>query len=373
MNQALKQGKWLWKAPYGYKNMQSVSGTEIIKYIDIDPITSDLVRLAFHQMETGIYTAEEVRHQIAEKGMTLTKQSFLNMLQNIFYEGKILIKPYKGEPEMIIKGQHQAIVSEETFQAVQYILSGKKKSYKGLTKDTETPLVGKLYCSVCNRPMTGSGSKGNGGIYHYYHCQRKYGCKNAIPAKTANEVFENYLSGFQARPQTVVLFEAILKDTFKTSGIDRELEKSRIKSEIKQLDERLEKAAIKNLDGVWDDNTFLKHKETFESQKNELSVKLKGLNTIEPKFLNYLTNSTQLIGDLMLFYKSCDTTTRKKLVGSIFPDKLYFDKKVYRTTKTNEFVDVLFKLDASFKENNPAKNAGLVDFAPPAGLEPATL
>ena len=373
MNQASKQGRWLWKAPYGYKNMQRTIGTEITKYVDVDPITSELVCMSFELMETGIYNAEEVRRKMQEKGLTLTKQSFLNMLQNVFYVGKILIKAYKDEPEMIVDGQHRAIISEDTFQAVQHILNGKKKSYKGTTKDEETPLVGKLYCEICNRPMTGSGSKGNGGVYHYYHCQRKYGCKNAIPAKIANQNFESYLSSFQARPETVVLFEAILKDSFKTSDIDRELEKVRIKTEIQQLDEKLEKAAMKNLNDIWDDETFLRNKEKLDSQKTELNVRLKDLNTVAPQFFSYLTNSTQLIGNLMTFYKDCDTPSRKKLVGSIFPDKLYFDKKSYRTTKTNEFIEVLFKLDRDLNETSPAKNARLVNLAPPVGLEPTTL
>jgi hypothetical protein len=91
------------------------------------------------------------------------------MLQNKFYIGKITIPAFKDEPEMIVNGLHKPIIDLETFEKVQFILNGKKKSYKGITKCIETPLVGLLYCPLCNRPMTGSGSKGNGGIYHYYH------------------------------------------------------------------------------------------------------------------------------------------------------------------------------------------------------------
>jgi hypothetical protein len=247
MNQALKQGKWLWKGPYGYKNMQQVIDAKTVnKYLDLVPAEAEHVRSSFELIETGLYSAEEVRRKMKEKGLTLTKQAFLNMLQNIFYTGKILIKAFKDEPEQIVNGIHQPIVSEETFQNVQMILNGKKKSYKGITKNEATPLVGRLYCHLCNKPMTGSGSKGNGGTYHYYHCQRKYGCKNAIAANLANKKFDEYLGGFQARPETLDLFRAILNDSFKSTGLDREIEKGKLKLEISQIEERLEKAAIKN-------------------------------------------------------------------------------------------------------------------------------
>ncbi|MBK9381489.1 MAG: recombinase family protein [Chitinophagaceae bacterium] len=374
MNQALKQGKWLWKGPYGYKNMQEVIDAKTInKYLDIVPDEAQHVRSAFELMETGLYSAEEVRRTMKEKGLTLTKQAFLNMLQNVFYTGKILIKAFKDEPEQIVNGQHQSLISDETFQNVQLILKGKKKSYKGITKNEATPLVGRLYCPNCNRPMTGSGSRGNGGTYHYYHCQRKYGCKNAIAANVANKHFDDYLTQFQAKPETLELFQAILNDTFTSSGIDREIEKGKLKIGITQIDDRLEKAAMKNLDGIWDDETFLKSKQRLESQKNELMVRLQGLNMMAPQFDTYLGNSIQLLSNLGSFYSDCDSPTRKKLIGSIFPEKIYFENNEYRTTELNEVIELLFSLDKGSNENSLANNARLSSVAPPVGLEPTTL
>ncbi|WP_212003966.1 zinc ribbon domain-containing protein [Chitinophaga sp. HK235] len=52
------------------------------------------------------------------------------------------------------------------------MLSGRKKVTKvRSTKDEHLPLRGFLVCKQCGRPITGSGSKGNGGTYYYYHCQ----------------------------------------------------------------------------------------------------------------------------------------------------------------------------------------------------------
>ncbi|HML56724.1 MAG TPA: recombinase family protein [Ferruginibacter sp.] len=127
MNQALKQGRWLWKAPYGYVN------NKVTKLIEIDEEAAKLVKEAFDIMEKGLLTAEEVRRKLQQKGMPLTKQAFLTMLQNKIYVGKIVVPAFKDEPEQVVNGLHKPIIDPETFEKVQFVMNGKKKSYKGIT------------------------------------------------------------------------------------------------------------------------------------------------------------------------------------------------------------------------------------------------
>ena len=124
MNQALKQGRWLWKAPYGYIN------NKITKLIEVDVVAAQLVKEAFGLMTTGLLAAEEVRRKLKLKGMPLTKQSFLNMLQNKLYVGKILIPAFKDEIEQVVDGLHKAIIDSVTFEKVHFIINGKKKNIK---------------------------------------------------------------------------------------------------------------------------------------------------------------------------------------------------------------------------------------------------
>ena len=128
MNHALKQGRWLWKAPYGYKNNKET------KLIDVDLDAAAIVKESFELLESGLLSAEEVRRRMMVKGFAHSKQGFLTMLQNVLYVGKILIPAFKDEPAQVIKGLHEKIIDETTFDKVQFVLNGKKKSYKGITK-----------------------------------------------------------------------------------------------------------------------------------------------------------------------------------------------------------------------------------------------
>ncbi|WP_245901808.1 hypothetical protein [Chitinophaga ginsengisoli] len=48
-------------------------------------------------------------------------------------------------------------------------------------------------CPRCGRLLSRSGSKGNGGIYYYYHCQSVKVCKERFRGDTANEAFVRQL------------------------------------------------------------------------------------------------------------------------------------------------------------------------------------
>lgn len=367
MNQALKQGRWLWKAPYGYVN------NRVTKLIDIDENAAALVQEAFKMMETGLTTAEEVRKKLHQKGMPLTKQAFLSMLQNRFYMGKIIVPAFKDEPEQIVNGLHQPIINAETFEKVQFVMNGKKKSYKGITKATQTPLVGLLHCPKCNRPMTGSGSKGNGGVYHYYHCQRAYGCTNSFAAKDANEIFAHFIKGFQPQSEEIELYLLMLEEEFKQGGEAREYEKIRLRNEINRLEESLNNAAMKNISGIIDDDRYIKVRNDIEAKKTEFEVRLAGLNTLPPAFTTYVQNSTALASNLVNFYQQVSPDIQKKIAGSIITGNLYFENKTYRTTKINEVIEAMLSMGKGFNENSPAENARLSSVAPPSGLEPETL
>ena len=366
-HQALKQGRYLAKAPFGYVNNKTK------KLLELDEKAVPLVKLAFQKASLGIQSMDEIRKELNKIGLPHCKQAFIDMLKNIMYAGKIHIKPYYNEPEMYIQSIHEPIISMELYEQVKRVLNGKKKSYKGLTQSIQTPLVGHLYCTKCNGKMTGSGSRGNGGVYHYYHCQRRYGCKNTIPAKQANEAFVNYLIEWIPSSEMIEAYRYMLKNTFKEGFIDREKEKIHLANEIAKIDERIQKATIKNLDGVLNDELFMNALKTFDTQKNELKLQLDALKSIVPEFEKHCQNSTLFVENIGGYYKTADSATQKKIIGSIFPEKIYFENNTYRTTKMNEVFTQIFATDKALNKNSRPNNGRLSSIAPASGLEPETL
>ncbi|MBK7346169.1 MAG: recombinase family protein [Chitinophagaceae bacterium] len=75
--------------------------------------------------------------------MKISRSNFYTALRNPIYCGKIRIKAFKDEPEDIVQGIHEPIISEELFYEVQNVLDGKKKAKtKYALVNNEYPMPG---------------------------------------------------------------------------------------------------------------------------------------------------------------------------------------------------------------------------------------
>jgi DNA invertase Pin-like site-specific DNA recombinase len=88
------------------------------------------------------------------------------ILNNIIYTGKVT---YKGEP---FKGEHEPIISEETFYKAQKLLASQRPDWSMTKRNKHIGLLhGILRCKRCNCMMYYSYSlKANKYKYHYYLC-----------------------------------------------------------------------------------------------------------------------------------------------------------------------------------------------------------
>lgn len=73
------EGYWTGTAPFGYNNCRAADNKSTLAPDGNAP----LVREAFEMMATGVYSVEEVRKRLRNKGLTHSKQAFLNLLRNV--------------------------------------------------------------------------------------------------------------------------------------------------------------------------------------------------------------------------------------------------------------------------------------------------
>lgn len=368
LRQGLKEGRWMWKAPIGYLN------DTVNKIIVPNKETAPLVKWAFETYVQGVYNANEVWRQVYSKGLRISKQKFYDILINPIYIGKIRIDAFEDEPEQIVEGVHEPIIPSDIFYRAQEIYYGKRKPYKSKTNKDELPLIGHVICPKCGRVMTGSGSTGRaGGLYHYYHCQRKYGCRSNVRANDMNENFTRYLGSFEVCDEVLTLYHRVLEDVFNSDDKLREQEKAKLETEISNIDKRLESVQMKFIDDLIGSTDYKEIKTSLESRKNELLGKHISIGRMDKEFSRYMSYGLSLLGNLSNYYSTASTEAKSKMVGSIFPENLIYEDRKYRTTKMNEVFTLICKTDKAFRKQKPGNNAGLSRVAPPSGLEPETL
>jgi site-specific DNA recombinase len=367
MRQALKEGRWASTAPYGYKN------NKVTKLVEVDAQKAALVQHAFDTFSKGCYSAEEVRRMCRDKGLNLSKQAFLNMLSNPFYIGRISIPAFDDEPSEVVNGVHETIITDDKFHQVQHILTGKKRPYKGITSSDQLLLMGILKCPNCGRQLTGSASKGNGGVYHYYRCQRKYGCKTNIRAQEANDKLVEYLDSFEVSEEIVGLYTHVLRDVFHSNESEKEAQKKSIECEIEKVKKQAESLDEKFLDDLIPSADYNRLKSTLEAKSNELTMRHVAINKMVREFDRYIKYATTLVSNVGGYYVSATSEIKRKMIGLIFPESLIYADGAYRTTKMNQVFEVICSASKGFKKKQPHNNVKLSTMAPPAGLEPATL
>jgi site-specific DNA recombinase len=168
MVDGVKEGRWQWKAPFGFINTR-VEGKKNIAPTE-DTHKLNLIREAWSLIDNG-YSETEALKMVTAKGLLNDRQKpiqiqhFSKMLQNTLYMGVI-----EAFGLTIYSSSIKPIIDEETWHRVNDRITGKNKApakYKKLNPDF--PLRGSLLCEYGHR-MTGSAPKGNGGRYPKYHC-----------------------------------------------------------------------------------------------------------------------------------------------------------------------------------------------------------
>ncbi|MFW9874894.1 MAG: recombinase family protein, partial [Candidatus Thorarchaeota archaeon] len=374
MRRALKEGRYACgRAPLGYSWDRNKTKSTIVPNS-----LAHLVKEAFEMYSTGLYAIEYVRKAMNAKGLKIGKTAFNQLLRRPIYAGKIKIPEYGDEEEQIVDGVHEAIIDEELFTQTQNIFAqvlAKNSSRINKKKENpQIPLRGFLKCPKCGNIWTGSGSRGNGGIYYYYHCQN--GCKERIRADYANDEFIKYLKTFKVYPEVAELYLAVMEDIFKTREGDREAQLAKIERSIREANERILKIDEMFVSGDLEKDSYYRLKKSTQSKEAALKEQYTQLKLADTNFMRYCRYGTSLLENLDMFYKEAPLNIQKKLIGSIFTEKLVFEDGSYRTTKLNKAVELigLFQKELGNKKlkhlDTSSKTFGKM---PRIGLEPTCL
>ena len=371
MRRAKKEGRWMGGAPTGYINRVREDGR---KYIAPKEPESILMRWVFEQLAAGEYNTEQIWKEVRAKGLKCSKNNFWVAIRNPVYCGKIFVPKYKDEEARFVKGQHEPIITEAMFHEVQDVLDGKRKKQRTKIKvDDKIPLRGFLVCPRCGLMLTGSGSKGRKLRYYYYHCSSACGAR--FRADLVNSEFIRELKKYSPHPAALALYKKVILESYELQAKEQKDGKKGMIREVDQLNNRIIKARELLLAGDIDANDFKIVKTDCEKQVTVLEAKLSAITDKKEDIAPVLDKAVATLAMIDTIYVAGNTIKKRQITGSMFPEKLTFDGKSFRTARLNEAVSLIYRLDVAFREN---KNGTSGDFCNlsheviPLGLEPRT-
>ena len=247
--QAVAAGRFPWRAPLGYVNV----GGKDAANIKPDPERAPHVRRAFELMATGQYTKSAVLKIVTDEGLTtargkpLSAQTFQAILRNQLYAGWVTLPSDENfEP---VRGLHEPIISQKTFDRVQAILDGRTPSASPKRKfNPALPLKCLVHCEACGTPLTGGFAKGRNKMYRRYWCRKK-GCRAVKLSSAKLEAeFVEYLGRISVNPDIVSIFPKVAAKVWADSQGDWERNSKRLAARLedqKKLKDELLKAKLR--------------------------------------------------------------------------------------------------------------------------------
>ena len=368
MRQAMREGRWPWKAPFGYVNNKATK-----QVVPSDKAV--FVRRAFHMVGEQRMGPMEAFEILIKDGMRYSKQCFLDMLRKEFYTGKIVIKETGDEVVEVIDGQHEALISTAQFERVQAHLRAKNNTpIKKPQNGRLFPLRGHLNCFKCSNKLTGSVSKGRSKAYAYYHCQN--GCKERFSVDRANSEIVRLLKHLDFDSSILQFYRKALWDVVLTNEKQRQDDIVRVKRKLKHLEDRLEKLDEQFMSGGVSTEDYsrmatkIKEERVLENQKYQEQI------TEEEVLKEQIDFGVSLLEDLSGVYERADVGVKHRLIGSIFSEKLCFDGKKYRTATLNPAIELMSSGINDYRraqKKQSLKSQGLSRLVPPPGLEPGSI
>ena len=368
--QKAREGKWNGGfAPYGY---QLIDGKLIINEEE-----AIAIRTIFDQYVNTTIGANGLSKYLENHGIRkIPRQNGKNplfdaglirkILKNPVYNGKIAFgrrtlekvhgtrneyKQVEQDEYLIAEGIHEAIISDELWQAAQVKLKSQAKKYEHVNKgkDTRTHLLsGIVKCPICGVGMFGNKcikKKKDGTKYkdfYYYGCKHRHmirGHKCTYNKQIREELLDDAVAEVIIKIVSNPKFASMMQEK-----INMKVDTSEIEKEIDNYQKELRKShstkfklieEIDNLDA--DDKHYKRRKQDLDDRLYRMYDKIEDLESllIDAKAKKQTIEAEKLTGDniykiLIYFdklYKVMNDVERRQLITALISEIQIYEEK----------------------------------------------
>jgi site-specific DNA recombinase len=368
MKARLQQGIWVFNLPVGYKRIKH-SGNQ--KQIIKDELVASIVKEGLEGFASGRFQQiielqsffESQKEFPKGKKNTVRHEQVADMLKTPLYAGFI----HKPEWEVLmLRGQHPAIISPQTYQRIQNRLGKKTKVPTRVDLNLDFPLRGFITCFHCKNALTASWTKGRNKKYPYYHCANK-NCVNfskSIKRAEIEDGFQKLLTEMSSKPTIVEMTEKIVLDVWqrrlqsfnqtKQEGL-KELEA--IETKIKTLVDKIISVEDPSLSPIYE-----KRLGEMNQEKQQLEFRAVETMNVDTDFKTVLSKVLGFISKPDKIWREGNFQTKSMVLKLTFADRISYCKNVGFGTASTTFP---YKVFQGFGDGDYA----LVD---PSGIEPLT-
>ena len=328
MVEAVSQGRWVWPAPYGYRNVR-VNGKGTI---EPHPDEAVFVAEAFRQLALGHQSAPVLFKRLQKKGLPLSRTMFYKMIENPVYLGKInsFGGTFEATPPFV------ALTTEEIAWKARRALRPSNNPQQYQLEREDFPLRGTATCA-CGQVLTGYWATSKSGKRHaYYRCMK---CpKTNYPRTRVEGFFEQFLNGYNLEPQEwSQLMEDLESIEARASEVSKKAEIERIQR-LAELEKLAESVALKSAAGVIPDEIAGPQLKRLASDIAELKA-VRWMPGNETPAINLVSFASNFLGSIGTQWRQFSLELKKDLLRFMFPRGVLFDPENGFRTPGSSFLE----------------------------------
>lgn len=310
MKEAVRQGRWVWRAPTGYRNVVS-NGR---RTIEPDPDVAPLVMRGFEKIASGSHSVAQLKKWFNMQGVKIGRNGVYSMLRNKVYTGVIegFGLKVRAEPPMI------PLISESLFRRAAEAIRPKNYPPTLRRDNPEFALRGTVHCS-CGLALTASWSTGRRERYPYYRCRK---CSRV---NLRREVVEQSFYAFLTRFSGALRYNGNLREDLRTRMADDASELLRTLNDLKAMRDRIVRVqrslVLKAAEGVVPDHLASQQIEEFEAQLREINLKLDDVDgkEVEPPFESLWQHGQAFLDQVHVRWQQGGLVERQAIQRLFFP------------------------------------------------------
>ena len=314
-------GRFIGRAPVGYKNSTGEDGKPII-IIDKEkaPYIKKVFRLFIEGM--NVFEIRKAVPQLKIKGNSTIQY----ILQNPVYAGLIHLPAYKGKPSMEVTALHEPIISKYDYYSAQ-----SKFNHKGITiqPSEEVWLRGVLHCK-CGRRMTAGNSRGKlGKLYWYYKCPEH---KKNYSAVKLHEQFKEILIVLSIGEKTLNYIQAKLVEAITGHQNKKGGNVMRLKLDLSKQQKKIEETQTRYLlNPDIDATVYSKVITDLKAREMELEAELIKANTTTDVLFSMLNELLPRFKNLPEEFDNMHLHQKQLFIKTVFSYPLSYFDGIYTT------------------------------------------
>jgi hypothetical protein len=269
-----------------------------------------------------------------EKGREVSPQSFNKILRNRVYAGVVVVSKWKDLGPVV--GKFEPLIDGELFDRVQIIISGGvalAKTHHWSHKDF--PLRRFIRCGICDKPFTGSWSRGRNKEkkYPYYSCRS---CKGTgIRKENIEAKFVDFLKCLTPKRALLDLFEAVVLDALQEKQKERTGQIAILKREMARIEAtrgKFEKAFV--IDEKIKQQTYDRQMQELEADLLSKKIALRELEVDEMDTQATVAYARSLLENAWNLWRKASSEQKEKLQAVLFPQGITYSNGKFGTTVT---------------------------------------